>query len=62
MLGDNKYVCMHMELTKEDLLKAIRENNITTFEELQDETDVSTICGACKSQVFQILDEEINRE
>ncbi|MFW6043916.1 MAG: (2Fe-2S)-binding protein, partial [Marinilabiliaceae bacterium] len=35
-------VCRHLELTKADIIRAIREKNLSTFEEVQDETDAST--------------------
>lgn len=61
MLGEEEYVCKHMQLTKEDLVKVIREKNITTFAKLQDETDVATVCGGCKSAVIKILEDEIDK-
>jgi nitrite reductase (NADH) large subunit len=57
--SDNDLVCLHLQLTKADLVKAIREKNITSFEELQDETDVSTVCGSCAADVEAILEEEL---
>ncbi len=48
-----------MQLTKADIVKVIKEKNITSFEELQDETDVATICGSCTADIEDILEEEI---
>lgn len=53
------YVCRHMQLTKTDIVKVIREKNLTTFEQIQDETDVATICGSCAQDVDDILQEEL---
>ncbi|MBS2212382.1 (2Fe-2S)-binding protein [Carboxylicivirga mesophila] len=59
MFDDNDFVCRHMQLTKADIIKVIREKDITSFEELQDETDVATICGSCVADIEEILEDEI---
>ncbi len=59
--SDNDLVCLHLQLTKADLIKAIREKQLTTFEQLQDETDVSTVCGSCAPDVEEILEEELKK-
>lgn len=59
MFDDNDFVCRHMQLTKADIIKVINEKGITSFEELQDETDVATICGSCVADIEEILEEEI---
>ncbi|WP_025007305.1 (2Fe-2S)-binding protein [Marinilabilia salmonicolor] len=60
---DNDIVCRHMQLTKADIVKVIRDKKLTTFEQVQDETDAATICGSCAADVEAILEEELkNRE
>lgn len=59
MFDDNDFVCRHMQMTKADIIKVIREKNITSFEDLQDETDVATICGSCMADIEEILEDEI---
>lgn len=60
---DNDIVCRHMQLTKADIVKVIRDKQLTTFEQVQDETDAATICGSCAADVEAILEEELrNRE
>lgn len=59
MFDDNDFVCRHMQLTKADIIKVIREKDITSFEDLQDETDVATICGSCVADIEEILEDEI---
>ena len=59
MFEPNDMVCRHLQLTREDLVKAIREKNHSTFEEIQDETDAGTVCGSCAADIEEILDEEI---
>lgn len=59
MFDDNDFVCRHMQLTKADIIKVIKEKDITSFEDLQDETDVATICGSCVADIEEILEDEI---
>ena len=54
-------VCRHLELTKADIIRVIREKNLSTLEEVQDETDASTVCGTCVADVEAILEEELQR-
>jgi nitrite reductase (NADH) large subunit len=58
---DNDIVCRHLQLSRADIVKAIREKNLTTFEEVQDETDAATVCGSCAADVEAILEEELRK-
>ncbi len=59
---DRDFVCKHMLLRKEALVKIIHEKNLTTMEEIQDETDVATICGSCFADIEEILEEELKKK
>ena len=59
MFEDDDFVCRHMQLTKADIIKVIRDKDISSFDDLQDETDVATVCGSCKADIEEILEEEI---
>jgi len=59
MFEDNDFVCRHMQLTKADIIKVVREKEINSFDDLQDETDVATVCGSCVADIEEILEEEI---
>ncbi|MFO8000217.1 MAG: (2Fe-2S)-binding protein [Marinilabilia sp.] len=58
---DNDIVCRHLQLTKADLIKVIREKNLSTLEDIQDETDAATVCGSCRGDIESILEEELQR-
>ncbi|WP_291859920.1 (2Fe-2S)-binding protein [Marinilabilia sp.] len=58
---DNDIVCRHLQLTKSEIVKSIRDKQLTTFEQVQDETDAATVCGSCASDVEAILEEEIRK-
>lgn len=53
------YICRHFQLRKDDIIKVIREKQLNTFEQIQDETDAGTICGSCAEDIEQILREEL---
>ncbi|WP_068473474.1 (2Fe-2S)-binding protein [Saccharicrinis aurantiacus] len=59
MLEDNDFACRHMLKKKKDVVKIIQDNNFTTMDEIQDETNIATICGSCFSDIEEILEEEI---
>jgi NAD(P)H-nitrite reductase large subunit len=53
------YVCRHLQLRKSDIVKVIRDKQLSTFEQIQDETDAATICGSCADDIHEILKEEL---
>lgn len=58
---DSDFVCRHLKLTKADIVKAIREQELKSFSEIQDETDAGTICGTCVADIEEILEDELER-
>jgi NAD(P)H-nitrite reductase large subunit len=50
-------ICPCFDLTKGDILKAIKEHNITSVEELSEVTGAGTICGACLYELEEIVEE-----
>lgn len=58
---DNDIVCRHLQLTKADIIKAIRAGELNTFEDIQDETDAATVCGSCAADLETILEEELQK-
>lgn len=62
MIKDNEFVCRHLQLTKADLVKVIREKGLTSFTQIQDETDAGTVCGSCVADIEEILEEELERQ
>jgi NAD(P)H-nitrite reductase large subunit len=59
MEKSNEFICKHLQLTRFDIVKVIRARNLTTFEQIQDETDAATVCGACAPDIRQILEDEL---
>ena len=58
---DRDFVCKHMLLRKQDLVKAIHEKGLKTVEDIQDETDAATVCGSCYADIEEILEEELKK-
>ncbi|GIX43320.1 MAG: hypothetical protein KatS3mg129_3053 [Leptospiraceae bacterium] len=54
-------ICLCLGLSEEDLKKAIDENQITTFEELQKVTKCSTNCGTCENEIKKFLNQYIKK-
>ncbi|MGQ1786621.1 MULTISPECIES: (2Fe-2S)-binding protein [unclassified Saccharicrinis] len=59
--GDRDFVCKHMMLRKQDLVKVIHEKDLKTVEDIQDETNAATICGSCYDDLEEILQEELKK-
>ena len=60
-MEDDEDVCIHLNLTKSEMVKAIQEKGLKTLEEVQDETDAGTVCGSCIPKIEEIL-KEINNQ
>ncbi len=56
---DNEIICNCMEVTHGQIIKAIREKGCKTFEDIQNETEAGTVCGACEDDIQDILNKEL---
>lgn len=56
---NREYVCRHLQYTKDEIIDVIKHQNIGSFEELQDATDIGTVCSTCRDDVETILLEEL---
>lgn len=61
MFDSNDFVCRHMQLTKADIVRLIRQKQLSSFTEIQDETDAGTVCGTCVADIEDILEAELER-
>lgn len=50
-------ICSCNEIYKSEIVKAIKEKNLKTVEEVGDATNAGTVCGSCKDDIQEILDE-----
>ena len=55
------FVCLCKAVTDHDIHNAV-EGGVSSFEELQNHTDVSTSCGQCACEARSVFDEKIALE
>lgn len=56
-MEENDYeVCHCNEVMKSTIVKAIKEKNLTTVEEVQEATDAGIVCGGCIPDIEEILE------
>ncbi len=56
--NENDYlVCRHLGITRNQFIQVIKEKNLTTVEEVMDETDAGSICGSCIYELNIIMEE-----
>ena len=53
----SEIICDCMNVDRETIVKAIKEKNLTTVEEVQDATTAGTVCGSCVPDIEEILAE-----
>jgi len=53
----DEIVCSCMEVYKQQIVKAIREKNLKTVDEVADATSASTACGGCRPVIASVLKE-----
>ncbi len=52
-------LCTCLDITLGEIEDAIRAKKLKSVEQVQDETEAGTVCGACVDDIFILL-EEIN--
>jgi bacterioferritin-associated ferredoxin len=57
----NDILCSCLDITKGTVEDAIKEKNLKSVQQVQDETEAGTVCGACVDDIYILL-EEINGE
>ncbi len=55
MSGD--IICNCFDVSKEEIIKAIKEEEITNIQEVIDETGAGGGCGGCHEAIQEIIDE-----
>lgn len=53
----NDIICSCMEITKGELEDAIKNKNLKSVQQVQDETEAGTVCGACVDDIYILLEE-----
>ncbi|MDS0527952.1 (2Fe-2S)-binding protein [Clostridium sp. SHJSY1] len=55
-MNDEEVICQCTGVTVKDIKDAI-ENGAKSFEDVQEATEVSTVCGGCEDDVRQLVDQ-----
>ena len=50
-------ICNCMQVTRGEIIDAIKAKGLKTIEEVGDETSAGTGCGGCHDKIQEILDE-----
>ena len=56
-MDSNEIICNCMQVTRGDIVKAIKDKALQTLEEIGEETEAGTGCGSCLEDIEKILKE-----
>lgn len=56
----SELICTHLGITKDDFIRVIKEKNLTTLDQVLDETDAGSVCGTCIPDIEQILNDVLD--
>jgi NifU-like protein len=62
MVGEEKIICKCFSVTDKKIIRAIKENNLKTVEEVTNYTKAGGGCGKCKPEIEKILKEFWEKE
>ncbi len=55
IMEEDKLICTCMDVYKSTIVKAIKDKNLKTVEEVGVETEAGTVCGQCQDDIQEIL-------
>jgi len=55
IMEEDKLICTCMDVYKSTIVKAIKEKDLKTVEEVGVETGAGTVCGQCQDDIQEIL-------
>ncbi|MFB6318687.1 (2Fe-2S)-binding protein [Saccharicrinis sp. FJH54] len=53
-------ICNHLGISKDEFIQVIKEKNLTTLDEVLDETDAGSVCGTCIPEIEEILNDVLS--
>lgn len=56
-MSDNEIICNCNDISRGEIIKAIKEKGLKTVDEVGDATTAGTVCGGCQDDIQAILDE-----
>ncbi len=55
------FVCLCKSITDHEIRAAV-DGGVTSFEQMQDRLEVSTVCGSCTCEVKKIMQKRLEKE
>ena len=55
-MANDDIVCNCNEISRAEIIKAIKEKGLKTVEEVGEATTAGTVCGGCQEEIQEILD------
>ncbi len=56
MMANDDIICNCNEISRAEIIKAIKEKGLKTVEEVGEATTAGTVCGGCQEEIQEILD------
>lgn len=56
-MENDDIVCNCMQITKGEIIKAIKAGDLKSMEEVGEETEAGTVCGSCQDDIEEIIKE-----
>ncbi len=56
-MSNDEIICHCMDVTRGDIINAIKEKGLKTIDEVGEATEAGTGCGGCHDDIQAILDE-----
>ncbi len=56
MMANDDIICNCNEISRDEIIKAIKEKGLKTVEEVGEATTAGTVCGGCQEEIQEILD------
>lgn len=53
-------ICNHLGITKDYIISVIKEKNLSTLQQVLDETDAGSVCGTCIPDIEEILEDVLS--
>jgi bacterioferritin-associated ferredoxin len=60
-MENDDIVCNCMQITKGEIIEAIKACNLKTIDEIGEETEAGTVCGSCHDDIEDIINEHANK-
>ncbi len=58
-MREDKLICPYMEVFESEIVNAIREKNLTTFDEVSRETGAGKFCYECTDDINEVIEKSL---